>query len=679
MNMVYAFPQPGPSVKERSTVEAAHMKRQLIPQKAPRKSRAHDPGEAEVPQVHRQAPEDEDRFALYKGADKDSRVSVADNDILKCQSVTPSRPRDKNLSGKPPCQYSIMAGKTGRGAAARAFLAALPVILAPGTAEAAPFSARGWVLPILGASLILIAALTLVLTLLIRRRKPLLGFFGSVFRSVGQAISENPDVKKLVERHPRFFSFLGRRLDRESFSGLPATLLGAAFLFLLIQFLGVVESILTLDPIVAADLRTANLLASLRTEGLNHFFLMVTLLGKWTSVLAFALAASGILLLWKRWVLLPGLWVCIIGSTASTWLGKVVFHRQRPAVAEYVEWSYSFPSGHSVISVALYGFFVYLVWRFSNRWRQRLAALVAGSAVILGIGTSRLYLGVHYLSDVWGGYLVGLMWLIVGVSLAEAAAWKWPPPEVTQEDQANRAASWILAGAAVGAYLLVGSVYNPPPKTATEKPPQVVKQNVESIFLENRLPRYTETLTGKNQEPLSFVIAAPGDRMFVDLFQRAGWTLASQESLGALVKAGRAALADRPDSSAPMTPSFWSGRPHDFGFEKPLKKATVRERHHARFWKTAFKTPEGLLLYVGTASLDIGLKWGVAHRIQANIDAEREFLFSDLVATGSLKNFGKTDFVEPLFGQNFIGDPFFTDGKIYILTLREGKRQPSGR
>lgn len=530
-------------------------------------------------------------------------------------------------------------------------------------------SARGWVLPIVGATLVLIAALALALTLLVRRRKPLMGFFGSVLRSVGQALSDNPDVKKLVERHPRFFSFLERRLNREKFSGLPTTLMGIAFLFLLIQFLGVVEGLLTTDPIVAADMRTANLLATLRTPGLNRFFLLVTLLGKWPVILAYGITASGILILWRKWAFLPGLWLCMVGASASTWLGKIAFHRQRPAVAEYVEWSYSFPSGHAVISVAFYGFLVYLAWRFSQRWWLRITVLLAGSAVILAIGASRLYLGVHYLSDVWGGYLLGFMWLIVGVSLSEAAAFKWPSMIPAQGSSFSKSASWTVAAAAIGTYLLMGSVYNPPPKTVTEKPPQVVKQKIESIFLDNRLPRYTETLIGKNQEPLSFVIAASSDQTLVNVFQRAGWTLASSENLSDLVRAGKAAITDKPDPAAPMTPSFWNGHPHDFGFEKPLKKATVRERHHARFWKTGFKNPEGLFLYVGTASLDVGLKWGIAHRIQANIDAEREFLFTDLAGTGLIKSYGKVDFVEPLFGHNFIGDPFFTDGKIYILTI----------
>jgi undecaprenyl-diphosphatase len=232
-----------------------------------------------------------------------------------------------------------------------------------------------------------------------------------------------------------------------------------------------------------------------------------------------------------------------------------------------------------------------------------------------------------------------------------------------------------MAAAAIGTYLLLGSVYSPPSKTLSEGPLKVVKRNVSSIFLDHQLPRYTETLTGKDQEPLSFVIAASDDEALIDVFKQAGWTLASSESLGDLVRAGKAALADKPDPAAPMTPSFWNGNPHDFGFEKPLKKATVRERHHARFWKTGFKTPDGLLLYAGTASLDVGIKWGIAHRIQANIDAEREFLFSDLAGTGRIKNYGKTDFVEPLFGHNFIGDPFFTDGKIYLVTLAKKIRQ----
>ncbi len=551
--------------------------------------------------------------------------------------------------------------------------AGIILLLSPDLAAAAGSAAKPGGTSLLAglaaAFVLLLLAIVLILSLAVRQARPLFKFAGSVFGSVKQALVENPDIKALVERHPRISQFLANRFDRGRFSGLTLTILSLFFFYTLIQFLGVVQSLLASDPIVAADLRLANLLSTFRTPGLDRFFLFVTLLGKWPVVLAFAWAVSGILFLWRKWIFIPGLWVCVAGASASTWLGKITFQRQRPAVAEYVEWSYSFPSGHAVISVALYGFFLYLVWRFFHRHRDRVLALFAGTAVILAVGTSRLYLGVHYLSDVWGGYLLGLMWLFVGISLSEAGAGKWPVPPPLRGSGQRKAASWLVSIAALGVYLALGTIYHPPARTQSQIPAAASNYDISSIFTENRLSRYSETLTGKNQEPLSFLIASPGDKEFINAFKVAGWTLASSETIHDLIQAGKAALLNRPDATAPMTPSFWEGRPHDFGFQKPLEHPTVRERHHARFWKTGLTAPDGLDLYVGTASLDVGLKWGIAHRIKANIDGEREYLFSDLVQAGVVAGYAKTDFVEPVFGHNFIGDPFFTDGKIYPVTL----------
>ncbi len=667
--------QSRPPGQEPRPVKAPQVKSQLVSGQASRKGRPHDPRQVQVPQVHRQTPKNEDGFAFQEGADEDRRVSVAEDETFKGHVFHPFPDWIPPDSGDLWHKCTILWERTGKGVVGFFLQAACLFLARPLSARAAlpggGLPGKGNLPLLLTVSFLLLTVLlVLALALVVRRARPFLGFTGSVLRSVGQAVSGNPDVKKLLARHPRLFSFLGRRLDRDTLTGLPATLLGLAFIFLLFQFLGVVQDLLATDPIVAADLRTANLFATLRTEGFNRFFFFVTLLGKWPVVLAFSSTVSGLLLLWRRWTFLPGLWLCLGGGVLSTWVGKTLFHRQRPAVAQYVEWSYSFPSGHAVISVALYGFLVYLAWRFAPRKGLRLLALLAGTGVILAIGISRLYLGVHYLSDVWGGYLLGLMWLTAGIGLSEASAMRWPLTGTPSAGSFLRAASWISALLAMGVYLALGSVYHPPPKTAPLPTPLVVEQDVASLFRDRPLPRYTETLTGQDQEPLSFVIVASDDRTLVDAFQRAGWTLAARETLGSLVRAGRAALADKPDPAAPMTPSFWNSRPHDFGFEKPLAHATVRERHHARFWKTGLAISDGSLLYVGTASLDIGLKWGIAHRIQANIDAEREYLFSDLSGSGVIRSFRKTDFVEPLYGHNFIGDPFFTDGKVYLVVFR---------
>ncbi len=81
----------------------------------------------------------------------------------------------------------------------------------------------------------------------------------------------------------------------------------------------------------------------------------------------------------------------------------------------YLETGYSFPSAHAAMSFACYGFIVYLVWRSATSQSFRTIAVLGLSVLIGAIGFSRLYLGVHYLSDVVGGYALGAacVWLAI--------------------------------------------------------------------------------------------------------------------------------------------------------------------------------------------------------------------------------------------------------------------------
>jgi undecaprenyl-diphosphatase len=92
---------------------------------------------------------------------------------------------------------------------------------------------------------------------------------------------------------------------------------------------------------------------------------------------------------------------------------KVAFHRPRPELVHLVQVSgYSFPSGHAMISVAFYGFLAYLIWlNYRPSPLRTLASLgLLGLAVLIGL--SRIYLGVHYPSDVLAGFAAGGFWLI---------------------------------------------------------------------------------------------------------------------------------------------------------------------------------------------------------------------------------------------------------------------------
>ena len=246
-----------------------------------------------------------------------------------------------------------------------------------------------------------------------------LSFLVSVYHSMKRAVANNHDVKRLVDKHPLFLGFIKGRLDKSRFSGLPITFLALSFVFILFLFIGVTKDVIDVDAVIVADERIANLLAVFRSAGLVKVFLWVTLLGKWQVVASFTLAAMGALWLWRKRIYIAPFLFIIIGSEAFKELAKIIFRRPRPETAIYAGHSFSFPSGHATIAVAFYGFLAYICLRQAKQWKTKVGVFFVGAFLILLIGFSRLYLGFHYLSDVWGGYLFGALWLIIGIAISE--------------------------------------------------------------------------------------------------------------------------------------------------------------------------------------------------------------------------------------------------------------------
>ena len=92
---------------------------------------------------------------------------------------------------------------------------------------------------------------------------------------------------------------------------------------------------------------------------------------------------------------------------------------QRPRPTEYriiEETGYSFPSGHSMISMAFYGYLIYLIYKYAKNKYIKWISIVLLSILICAIGISRSYLGVHYTSDVLGGFLISISYLIIYIS-----------------------------------------------------------------------------------------------------------------------------------------------------------------------------------------------------------------------------------------------------------------------
>ena len=505
-----------------------------------------------------------------------------------------------------------------------------------------------------------------------KRGREFIGFIGSLLASLGKTVAADPHVRKHVAKHPAFFAFVGKRLDRTEFSGLPLTLLGTAFLYILLLLAGVVEDVLSLDPIVALDTRIENLLFAFRDPLLVKVFLWITLLAKGKIALCVALLLVVIFFLRKKREFVIPLMVTLTGSALFDLLGKVAFHRQRPpGVAVYAETSFSFPSGHATTAAALYGFAVYYSWRRSATWGRRLNILFAGIFLVAAIGFSRLYLGVHFLSDVLGGYLLGLLWLIIGIYMAELNVRKERPPAAPV--LAPVPAGIVTAGVAlacVAFYVYSGLLYSPasvppPPRTRT-----VVETTDILKYFDRALPKYTENILGDRRQPLSMVIVASGGGTLADVFAKAGWVAADPLRVDTMVKLLGALRSNTGYPAAPVAPSFWNGVVNDLSFEKTTLARTVRERHLATLWKTDLQTSDGRAVFVGTAISDAGLKWQVVYRIGPDVDAEREGLLRDLLAAGAVASAGRNGFVPPMTGQNSFGDPFFTDGKIATISLK---------
>jgi membrane-associated phospholipid phosphatase len=101
--------------------------------------------------------------------------------------------------------------------------------------------------------------------------------------------------------------------------------------------------------------------------------------------------------------------LAVVGSSLFNQLLKTHFHRARPATALLPQPGLSFPSGHAMIGMALYGCLAWLLWRHGRHpvW----AALLLSWAVLIGL--TRIYLQVHYATDVLAGFAAGLLWLIL--------------------------------------------------------------------------------------------------------------------------------------------------------------------------------------------------------------------------------------------------------------------------
>lgn len=151
-----------------------------------------------------------------------------------------------------------------------------------------------------------------------------------------------------------------------------------------------------------------------RTQASTTFFTILTVIGTPVGLAIIGAVIVAILLIKKRWLWALYLFLTSASGGLLNLQLKAFFARARPELAEALREAhgYSFPSGHAMGSAVVFGALAYLAFRVVNDWRQRGALVSLCLSMIVAISASRIYLGVHWISDVVAGMAAGTIWVI---------------------------------------------------------------------------------------------------------------------------------------------------------------------------------------------------------------------------------------------------------------------------
>ena len=278
-------------------------------------------------------------------------------------------------------------------------LAWAPAYLLPGMAFGASLALAGQVAARLAALLALLVVL-ISLSLWITDR-----IFRLLQRRAGQMARW---LLAWSGRHPRVNSLIGGILDRYRSEAKGLAVAGGVLVASIWLFLGVLEDVVTGDPLVQVDRGLYRLMQGLRTPWGDWVMVGATELGDGV-VLAVVMGIVLAWLFWRRNWRAALYWIVAAGSgqIAATAL-KLILQRPRPGTVLFEPLSaYAFPSGHATMSTVVYGFLAVLIARdLAGPWRWLPYAITA--SLVATVALSRLYLGVHWFSDAVGGVSLGV-------------------------------------------------------------------------------------------------------------------------------------------------------------------------------------------------------------------------------------------------------------------------------
>ncbi len=507
-------------------------------------------------------------------------------------------------------------------------------------------------------------------------------FLKSILKSALRGIGNDPEIKKISHKFPKTTDFLKDRFTPDEKFGLHLTIgliISSIFAYL---FVSLLYGFFTQDVFVLSDLRILNIIKTLREESLTQVMLFVTTLGDKLVIFSGIFLVSLFFILIKRWRYLVTILASTFFGEIFIWAMKHLVERKRPplSVALIQEDGFSFPSGHAFMAMAFYGLIGYFVFRRVRSKTFKVLVVLLFAFLIIIISFSRLYLGVHWPSDVLASLTAGLAWISVFITALEI---RRQFKSLTKEKIGWRVsqvkiiglsllALWILSAIFSWQYLLKRD-YRSLPSQKQSLSINLPRENFsQKLFL--GLPRVSETISGKAQEPINVIFLGSKEQL-QKAFTEAHWLECDRIRASSLKKMTVALIFKTPYPTAPGIPSLWNTMPNDLAFQKPTPNNSIRERNHVHFWKTPFLIDGKESIWFGTAHFDQTIKESPlfflpTHTIDPAIDREREKIKEDLLSAKDVNFLEELQVLEPTLGKNQVGDPFFTDGKAVILEAR---------
>ncbi|MFM0503471.1 bifunctional DedA family/phosphatase PAP2 family protein [Paraburkholderia caffeinilytica] len=437
---------------------------------------------------------------------------------------------------------------------------------------------------VFGASVLLAGAVSFRLVVIIAL---LVGIVWLSFRATGFLVSHASAWSSAAGRylgswacrHPGPFGRLARRLldpeqpDASSIVVTSLIVLAAGALFF-----GVLDDVISGDPLVSVDLSVYHFLQSVRTPWSDTVLAGLATLGSVFTLTALVMTVVVWMLLERRWRTI-GYWLAaVVFSQLLIFALQFAMHRAPPD--ELLSGAYVFPSNHVAATVIVYGFLAFLLARRVGML-EGLVVATASTVVVIVVALAGLYFGRYWVSDAIGGAALAYIWVAI-VALTAMLRHPEPPPS----RGFMPVVVLVVMLISVGLQLSVNPPA-PPPGNMPRPAPVLVTQAQWTVSIWKRLPCYRSDMGGDRKEPLTLQWVSNLDSIRGQL-RAQGWiegTDLSARSLLSLASPNVAAV------SLPVLPKLNNGVPSSLVFMRPGD--TRDERDVLRFWPSGYAVENG--------------------------------------------------------------------------------------